>query len=171
MKGSIFLIGFMASGKSTVAKALSARTGLPLIEMDEEIERRAGMTISAIFEKSGEGAFRAMERDLLKEIATRDGSIVSCGGGLVKNENNVTIMKTAGTIVLLTAAPETILFRVKKNDARPLLRGKKDLLSIAAMMEERRPMYESAADIVVPVDGKSPDEIASAIIVDLLAEN
>ncbi len=167
----IYLIGFMGAGKSTVAKALSKRTGLPVVEMDEELVRRAGMSINEIFAAKGEGTFRQMESALLSETAAGGPAIVSCGGGLVKDENNVKTMRQSGTVIFLTATPETILSRVLGDHSRPLLEGKHDIVSIAEMIAERAPLYERAADQKTPVDGKTPDAIADEILVDLKEEN
>ncbi len=170
-KQHIYLIGFMGAGKSTVAKALSKETGLPVVEMDDELVRRAGMSINEIFSSKGEAAFRQMESSLLLEITKGAPAIVSCGGGLVKDENNVKRMRADGTIVFLTAAAETILSRVAGDHSRPLLEGKHDIASISAMIDERAPLYERAADIRVPVDSRTPEAIADEILVDLSDDN
>lgn len=163
-KRHIYLIGFMGAGKSTVAKALSKMTGLPVVEMDEELVRRAGMSINDIFASMGEAAFRQMESALLSETAGGGPVIVSCGGGLVKDENNVNIMRADGTIIFLTATPETILSRVEGDHSRPLLEGKHDITSISAMIAERAPLYEKAADIRIAVDGLTPEAIADEVL-------
>lgn len=147
-----------------MAKALSKKTGLPVLEMDEELVRRAGMSINDIFATKGEAAFRQMESALLSETAGGGPVIVSCGGGLVKGENNVKTMRADGTIVFLTALPETILSRVAGDHSRPLLEGKHDIASISSMIAERAPLYEKAADIRIAVDGKSPDAIADEVL-------
>src|SRR5699024_2282785 len=94
----------------------------------------------------------------------RSNAVISCGGGVALRERNVTEMKKNGRVVLLTAAPGTILERVKDDDNRPLLRGHKDVEYISGMMEERRPKYEAAADIIVSTDGKSALDICREIV-------
>ena len=165
MKGHIFLIGFMGCGKSTVARHLAAKLDCPYSDTDAMIEAKAGMTISEIFEKEGEPAFREMETALLRTLKGQRPMIISCGGGMAMRPENAALMKEAGTVVLIKASPETILERVVRNDNRPLLRGRKDIPSISALMEERRPRYEAAADFYVMTDNeRRADEVAEEII-------
>lgn len=160
---NIFLIGFMGSGKSTVASYLSQHYGMEVIEMDQLIVKREGMSIPHIFEKHGEQYFRDAETKLLLEIQSEENKVVSCGGGVVLREQNVEVMKKGGFVVLLTAKPETILERVKDDDNRPLLRGNKTVSFIHEMMEKRREKYENAADVVVWTDGKDMQDICKEI--------
>ena len=160
---NIFLIGFMGSGKSTVASYLCQNKGMGVIEMDQLIVEREGMSISDIFAKHGEPYFRDLETNLLIEIQSEQNKVVSCGGGVVLREQNVEEMKKRGVIVLLTASPETILERVKDDDNRPLLRGNKNVPFIRDMMEKRRAKYESAADVVIHTDDKSMKQICDEI--------
>ena len=109
----IYLIGFMGVGKSTVGKGLSERLEYELIDTDELIEEKEGLSISSIFEKKGEDYFRELETDTIKELSSSDNIVVSCGGGIIKNEENVKLMKDSGRVILLTASPESIYERVK----------------------------------------------------------
>ena len=153
----------MGSGKSTVASCLAKNYGMEIIEMDELIVEREGMSISDIFAQKGEPYFREAETNLLIEIQSEQNKVVSCGGGVVLCEKNVEEMKKSGQIVFLSAKPETILKRVKDDDNRPLLRGNKNVGFISEMMRQRRPKYEGAADFVVHTDGKTADEICKEI--------
>nr|WP_027871868.1 shikimate kinase [[Eubacterium] cellulosolvens] len=164
MRENLYLIGFMGSGKSTVAKELQKKHGMELVEMDDRIAEEAGMSIPEIFETKGEAAFRSMETELLREIGRGENTVISCGGGVPMREENVRLMKESGKIVLLTAKPETILERVKNDVNRPLLKGRKNTEGIAGLMEQRRPAYEAASDFSVPVDGRSAAEIAEEIL-------
>lgn len=161
--GNIFLIGFMGCGKSTVAKSFSQMYGMDMVEMDQEISMKQNMSIPDIFEQYGEEYFRDLESALLKEIGAGARQIVSCGGGVVLRPENVAEMKKTGRIVLLTAKPETILKRVSGNEDRPILKGRKTIEDITALMEARCPKYEAAADIVVSTDDKSIEEICEEI--------
>lgn len=161
---NIFLIGFMGSGKSTVASCLAENYGMEIMEMDQLIVEREGMSIPDIFAQKGEPYFREAETNLLVEIQSEENKVVSCGGGVVLRENNVEEMKKSGKIVLLNAKPETILERVKDDDNRPLLRGNKNVEFISNMMEQRRPKYEGAADITIQTDDKTADTICKEII-------
>ena len=162
--GNILLIGFMGAGKSTVADYLKTKYSMDLVEMDQEIAGREGMSISDIFSTHGEEYFRNLETQLLIELQSHGNTVVSCGGGVPMRERNVKEMKKNGKVVLLTAKPETILERVKDDHSRPLLEGNKTVDYIAELMEKRREKYETAADIVVATDGRSAEEICGEII-------
>ena len=156
---NIFLIGFMGAGKSTISDYLKNALAMDVVEMDQCIVERQGMSISDIFETYGEEYFRELETNLLIEMQSQSNVVVSCGGGVPMRERNVVEMKKNGRVVLLTAKPETILERVKDNHDRPLLENNKTVPFIADLMEKRRAKYEAAADIVIETDGKSELEI------------
>lgn len=160
---NIFLIGYMGTGKSTVAAYMAKQYGMEVMEMDQMIVEQEGMSISDIFAKHGENYFRDVETKLLVEIQTQDNKVVSCGGGVVLREQNVEEMRKGGHIVLLSAKAETILERVKDDNSRPLLQGNKNIAFINDMLEQRRPKYESAADVVIQTDGKQVADICNEI--------
>ena len=161
---NIFLIGFMGAGKSTISDYLKNALAMDVVEMDQCIVERQGMSISDIFETYGEEYFRELETNLLIEMQSQSNVVVSCGGGVPMRERNVVEMKKNGRVVLLTAKPETILERVKDNHDRPLLENNKTVPFIADLMETRRAKYEAAADIVIQTDGKSELEICEELI-------
>ena len=161
---NIFLIGFMGAGKSTICDYLKNALAMDVVEMDQCIVERQGMSISDIFETYGEEYFRELETNLLIEMQSRSNVVVSCGGGVPMRERNVAEMKKNGRVVLLTAKPETILERVKDNHDRPLLENNKNVSFIADLLEKRRAKYEAAADIVIQTDGKSELEICEELI-------
>ena len=141
MKKHIFLIGFMGCGKSTNAKRLAEMTGRV-----------------RIFRVHGEPYFRDLETKLVNDLAEREPSVVSCGGGTVLREENVAMMKTEGVVVLLTASPETVYERIHETGDRPVLKGNMNVPYIRELMEKRRPSYEAAADFRVATDGKTSAE-------------
>lgn len=151
---NIILIGFMGTGKSTIAKKLSYMHQLEVVEMDEEIVRRQGMSIPDIFAEHGEEYFRNLETELLRDLQSRGGKVISCGGGAPLRAENVLLMKQNGRVVLLTATPESVYERVKNGKNRPILNGNMNVEYIASLMEKRREKYEAAADVVVATDGK-----------------
>mgnify|MGYP002538881174 CR=1 FL=1 len=161
---NIFLIGFMGCGKSTVADFLNRELSMEVIEMDQIIAERQGMSISDIFETYGEQYFRDLETNLLIEMQSRSNVVISCGGGTPMRECNVIEMKKNGRVVLLTAKPETILDRVKDNHDRPLIENNKTVPFIADLMEKRRAKYEAAADIIIETDGKNELEICEELV-------
>ena len=164
---NVFLIGFMGTGKSTVASDMGDRYELQSVEMDETIASVEGKPISDIFAEYGEEYFRNLETSFLESMKEQKGKIVSCGGGVVLRDENVQLMKTNGVIVLLTASPEEILKRVANDEGRPLLRGRKNISAITELMEKRRRRYEEAADIIVCTDSKTASEISTEIMDEL----
>ena len=162
--GSLFLTGFMGSGKSTVARILSEALRLPLYEMDEMIEQTAGMPIPDIFRQFGEGAFRDLESCAMLSLSGKPQGIVSCGGGVVTRELNRDLLKALGRTVCLSAEPEEIAERLRSEaDGRPVLAGRQSADGIRELLEFRRPLYEAAADVTVRTDGKTPAEVAEEI--------
>ena len=161
---NLFLIGFMGAGKTSVSAGLGRMLGREVVEMDERIAAQEGMSIPELFAQKGEPYFRACETSLLKSFAQGAPRIVSCGGGVPLREENVAAMRESGTVVLLTASPEVILERVKDSDERPLLQGHKDVPYIAALMEQRRPKYEAAADITVDTSQLNIEEVCRQVL-------
>ena len=112
---NLMLIGFMGTGKSTIAAKLKEALKVEQIEMDALIAEEAGMSIPDIFEKFGESHFRDLETEMLRKFKEKKPVVVSCGGGAVLRDENIEIMKGQGKIILLTATPENqILVGVKK---------------------------------------------------------
>ena len=157
------LVGFMGTGKSSVAKELARLTGLRVIELDEEVEREAGRSISELFASEGEARFRDREASALVSASTEGGVIISTGGGAVLRQENVRVMKATGQVVCLTASTEVILKRVAGHGHRPLLNKPDPKAEIARLMAEREPFYRAAADITIETGGKEPSDIAREI--------
>jgi shikimate kinase len=167
---NIVLIGFMGAGKTTISSYLSTLFAMDIVEMDEIIADREGMSISDIFEVYGEEYFRDAETNLLIEMQSRKNVVISCGGGVPLRERNVAEMKKNGKVVLLTASPETILDRVKDDHNRPLIENNKTVEYIGELMEKRRAKYEAAADIIIQTDGKSTLEICNELVDQLMKD-
>lgn len=161
---NIFLIGFMGSGKSTIARELAKHLGHTLVEMDESIVLRQGMSINDIFAQYGEEHFRDIETQFIRDMGQQEASVVSCGGGAVLRPQNAEYMKKSGKVVYLTATPETIYERVKHSTDRPILNGHMNVEYIGELMEKRRAVYEAAADICVATDGKNRETICQEIL-------
>ena len=137
---------------------------MDVVEMDKEIENRAGMSVEEIFSQYGEEHFRQLETELLEELQSREHIVISCGGGIVLREENIDKLKKQGKVVLLTASAEVILERVKENGERPLLKGNKNIEWICKMMEERADKYAEVADVTVNTDGKTVLQICEEMI-------
>lgn len=144
----IFLIGFMGCGKSFTGKYLSADLKIPFVDMDDAIEREAGMTISEIFEQFGEPHFRKLESRFLHNLDPNEDLVVATGGGAPCQGDNMEVMNTRGTTIFLDVDKDVIVQRLLRGiDHRPLLAGmnRYDLeFFYDRKMEERRRFYEQA---------------------------
>ena len=144
LKQHLFLIGFMGSGKSTVASTLSAALGIPALDSDACLEQELGCSIADFFSREGEQAFRDRETEFLRKLRA--------------------LMRLHGPVIYLTATPETVFSRIGTDTARPLLKDKKTPADIAAMMQARLPLYEDAASLKIATDHLTPAEITNALI-------
>ena len=162
-KKHIILIGFMGTGKSTVSRELKNLLALPEIDTDVWIEKEEGRAIKDIFEQSGEEYFRNLETDLAMRLTEMPASIVSCGGGMVIRKENADYLKQSGTVIWLTAKPETILERIKEFHTRPLLEGNMNSEYISTLLDARMKYYQYACENIVSTDGKKAKDIAIEI--------
>lgn len=162
MSPKVVLIGPMGAGKSTVAALLSDAWGVPARDTDTDVETSEGREISEIFVDSGEAHFRALEAAAVAEaLATHDG-VLSLGGGAVLDPSTRSLIEGT-TVVFLRVGLSEAVKRVGLGVGRPLLLG--NVRSrIKALLDERTPIYEAAATLVVDTDGRSPDEVAAEIL-------
>jgi shikimate kinase len=160
---NIALLGFMGTGKSTVASLLARRLGRRVVEMDAVIEQRAGKPISAIFAEDGEPHFRQLERTLVQELAAQRGLVISCGGGVVLNPANVRDLAATGLVVCLTAAPQVVLQRVAAANHRPLLEGGDKEQKILALLASRSALY-AAVPHGLDTSARTPEEITDLVL-------
>lgn len=162
---NIVLVGYMGSGKSSVAYQLSYKIQTPYIDSDKQIEREQQMTISEIFATRGEAAFRDMETEYLKRlIADKSRLILSTGGGMPVREENRALLKQVGMVIYLKTDAETIYERIKDDTTRPLLQCEDPKAKIWEMLAVRGPMYEDCADHIVTTTGKTMQEIVAEIV-------
>ncbi|MCE5303770.1 MAG: shikimate kinase [Planctomycetaceae bacterium] len=165
---SLTLIGYRATGKTTLAQLLAQRLDWDWIDADVEIERRAGKSIAEIFAESGEPAFRDLESAVIADLCRRDRLVVAAGGGAPMRPENRAAMRQGGKVVWLTALPETILRRMSGDATtaarRPNLTEKSPLDEIVHLLQVRRPIYQEAADWTVDTEGKTPDRLADEIL-------
>lgn len=163
-KKNIILIGFMGCGKSTLSHYMAKHYALQEIDLDAQIVQTEDMPISEIFAQKGEAYFRTCETQSIIGLANTQNSIISCGGGAVLKPENVSLLRSLGKIVLLTATPATIYNRVKHSTARPILNDNMSEEYIAQLMQKRMQAYTQAADIIVSTDEKSIATIATEIL-------
>ncbi len=164
---NIFLVGFMASGKTSVGIALSRISGWPLVDADDEIERRSGKSIEVIFRDSGEDAFRELERMAISDLCQREGRIIAAGGGAFVDEANRSRMLESGEVFCLNASPETIYQRLSaqagNESVRPLLAVGDPLGRIQELVAQRQAAY-SEAHHTIQTDKMTPNDIANLIL-------
>lgn len=158
---AIYLTGFMGSGKTTVAEALSNALGLRAVDTDEHVTKMRGKSIPTIFEEEGEEAFRAYEAASLEDLPTED-IIISTGGGIVLSEKNRFFMKQNGTMIYLHCEPEEILKRLEGDTSRPLLAGDNKQQKVKAIFAERLPFYHEA-EFEIETTHRSMEEIVTEI--------
>ena len=157
----IFLIGMMGSGKSSVGELLSKSLDLKFIDVDKVIQKEEGDTISDIFKKKGEAYFREIESIALKKI--KDYAIVSCGGGIIKKENNRKFLKKSGITFYLKAKVETLEKRLINDNKRPLI-DKSDLKkSLEKIYYKRKNLYKNCANYIIQTDETSLNDISDLI--------
>jgi shikimate kinase len=164
MKTSIALVGFMATGKTTIGKLLAQKLGKDFIDVDELIIKKAGKSIPAIFRDDGEIHFRELEIEVTRELAGRKNAVIACGGGAVLNKINIDRLELECVIVCLAAAPSVIIKRTSGGQERPLLTVKGQVSQVAELLKYRRPYYERAADIMINTSHLGAEAAARKIL-------
>ena len=163
MKKNVALVGFMGAGKTVVGKVLSRQLGMIFIDSDDVIVEREQRAISDIFAKDGEPYFRKVEKEVIKEIAQRDGLIIACGGGVVLDKENMSNLKRNGLVVYLQSSPEVIFERAKNYNHRPLLNVENPKKQIEDTLKARTPLY-SQADYTVDTSDLTIEEVVNKIL-------
>lgn len=151
-RSNVFLVGLRGSGKTTLGKVASKRSGRPFLDTDELVEARAGKTVAEIVAQDGWDAFRALESEVLAEVCAGDRQIVATGGGVILAEANRERMRAAGKVFYLAAEPALLaarLLRDPKAAQRPTLTGQPLAEEMRALFEERQPLYMNAADFIL----------------------
>lgn len=161
-RSRIALIGFMGSGKSTVGKQLAGAIGFNFVDLDEEIEKQEKCSISEIFGTRGEEYFRELEERALRKVSSKNGLVVSCGGGIIERPANRELLKSKFFVVFLDVDFDTAWNRISNDISRPkasLGREESEKLFM-----KRRKLYEATADVRINVSGKSPAEIVNCVV-------
>lgn len=161
---NIILIGFMGCGKTSVGIRLSYRFRKTFIDTDKWIEKQGEMTVSEIFEKYGEEEFRDRETNCLKQfVSEAHNQIIAVGGGLPIRAENRILLRKIGKVIYLRVSPEVVCDRLSGDTTRPLLSGNNPQEKVRKLLEERKSLYEDAADMIIDVDNKSFETIITEI--------
>ncbi len=155
----------MGSGKTTVGRLLARQLRLDFIDLDEVIECRLNMRVEEIFSRFGEGYFRSVESQVVRDVLSGvSNAVIACGGGAVLRDDNVEFLRKYSVVVYLRISGGEAYKRLVSCDGRPLLKVSDRRGVIESLLRFREPLYLRAAHIVVDVDGRSPEEVVSSII-------
>ena len=165
IKANIVFIGFMATGKTSVAKVVARKMGKKYVSTDGLVVKRSKKTVAQIFEEKGEEAFRRLEVGSVEKVSKMKNVVIDCGGGIVINKINVDRLKRNGIIFLLKAASDTILERNSKEEGkRPLFKVEDQTTEIEKMLKIREPLYESSADYAINTTNLNVEQVAGKVI-------
>jgi len=161
---SIFLIGPMGAGKTTIGRRLAQALRRVFLDSDQEIEQRAGANIALIFELEGEVGFRAREKAVIAELTQRPDIVLATGGGAALDPDNRRCLAGRGFVVYLYASVAEQLRRTRHDSHRPLLHTANPGARLEALFTERDPLYRDIADLIITSDGQAPRVIAQRIL-------
>lgn len=164
LSGSIFLIGMMGVGKTTIGRLLAQAAGLEFVDCDRELEVRAGTSIATIFEVEGEEGFRRREAALLDELTRRRGIVLATGGGAVLREDNRRVLRERGLVVYLQSTVDEIVRRTRRDTARPLLQTENPRARIEQLLSEREPLYRQTAHLSFQSGITNPKKLVKRIL-------
>lgn len=163
-RSSVYLVGMMGAGKTTVGRLLARRLKLRFLDSDHEIERRCGAAVPLIFDIEGEAGFRARESAVLAELTALEGVVLATGGGAVLAAENRRLLAAGGTVVYLRAQAEDLFERVRQDRNRPLLATADPLARLRTLYVERDPLYRSVANLVIDTGRQSVQALVRALI-------
>jgi len=155
---NIYFCGMIGSGKTTIGRRLAKTLGLDFFDLDQEMDRILGYSFHKLVQEQGWVAFRELEYSICKRFAGLDNSIICLGGGTVRYEWNMDVLKGSGPVILLTASLEELIRRVKKADRPRVNPGTSVEQDIRLIWEKSKDKYYRAADIVYATDQKSIDQ-------------
>jgi shikimate kinase len=158
------LIGMMGAGKSSGGRCLQERTELALLDLDEIVSVKFGMSISEIFARLGEKKFREAETEALRELSLDQQWIIATGGGIVLREENLNLLKQLGIIVWLDADEATLFDRASRKVDRPLLEKENPRRTFSQLLQARRPLYAKIADVRIETSNLSDEEVADEVL-------
>ena len=164
MPGSLFLVGPMGAGKSTIGRQLAKSLSCIFLDSDKEVEDRTGVGIPLIFELEGEAGFRARERGVIDDLTQRAGIVLATGGGAVLDPENRQHLRGRGQVIYLETSVDQQLARTARDRNRPLLQTENPRARLEELMQVRAPLYREVAHHVVDTDGRRVREVVDDIL-------
>jgi shikimate kinase len=161
--GSIFLVGMMGAGKTSVGRVLAKRLQKTFYDSDHVIENRTGVKIPVIFEIEGEAGFRVRESAVVDELTAQCDIVLATGGGTVLSEKNRETMRARGTVVYLRASVRDLLNRTRHDKNRPLLQATDPRARLSELYEKRDPLYREVAHLTVDTGNQSLTSLVSRL--------
>ncbi len=161
---NIFLIGPMGAGKTTVGRQLAQKLNLTFVDSDHEIENHTGVDIPLIFEKEGEEGFRRREADIIDQLTQQKNIVLATGGGAVICEENRKHLINRGLVVYLQADIKHLIRRTRRDRNRPLLQGPNPEQKLREIMQQREPLYQQTADVIIDTGRNSVQAIINQIL-------
>lgn len=172
----VYLVGYRGTGKTTVARLLAEALGWDCVDADAELEALRGRSIRAVFHEEGEPAFREQEAAILARLCQTRRCVVATGGGAILREDNRRQLMESGWVVWLTADADTLWRRLcndpSTEERRPALStaGNSGREEIEEMLRFREPLYRACADTIIDTAGRTPEEVAAAVLAQLPRE-
>jgi shikimate kinase len=164
--GSIFLIGMMGAGKSTVGRMLANALRMQYVDADRELEARSGVSIPTIFEIEGEEAFRRREAALLDELTQLPGIVLATGGGAVLEPETRARLRARGLVIYLKANADEIFRRTRRDRSRPLLQAEDPHARIVELLAQREQLYDEIAHVRVQSGASNPRRLVDRLLVE-----
>lgn len=171
MRGSIFLVGMMGAGKTTIGKLLANFLDKTFLDSDREIQRRTGVSVPVIFEIEGEAGFRKRETEMLLELVKNENIVLATGGGAVLSIGNREILKRSGTVIYLRATVDDLWRRTQQDKNRPLLQTPDRRRKLTELYTQRDPLYRETAHIVVESGKRSARYLAQLLAQQLVCSD
>ncbi len=159
----VFLVGPMGTGKTTIGNKLAKALNFEFIDADEALEKRTGASITLIFDVEGEQGFREREEKILDDLTQREQVVLATGGGAVLRETNRAALSERGFVVYLRSPIETLIERTRFDTSRPLLKTEDPAATLREIMENREPLYEAVADVIVDAETLNIKQIVQRI--------
>ena len=161
---SVYLVGLMGAGKTTIGRALAKQLGWRFVDSDHEIEARTGVGIPTIFEIEGEAGFRRRESQVIADLTKQHGLVMATGGGVVLAEENRRNLRENGLVVYLDVSPVKLYERTRLDRNRPLLQVENPLAKLEELHAQRAPLYREVADLVVDGNRNNPQAVVQLLV-------